>query len=161
MITGYAVMQAERRQKAAPANLMVVIDGKECARLDASGKNSRQIEIREGAELMEIWTADAGEPLLLATHKIVYAGTQGIAPASFTLNFKNSAELVLKIAAGSQTPEGPRFALVTVAFQPGMQKVEGFTRWLRPVPKFALAAALFALGWFLGISNHARLQKQS
>ncbi len=58
---------------------------------------SRQLEIIEGAELIEIWTEDASGPLLLATHKIAYSDTQGIAPANFSLRF-NTAELSLQIA---------------------------------------------------------------
>jgi hypothetical protein len=153
-ITDFAAMQAERRQKAAPAKLTVVIDGKECAHLDASGACHREIEIREGAALMEIWTQDAGKPLLLASHKFVYAGTQGIAPASLVLRFTNSAELVLRISAGNHSPEGTRSAVVTMTFQPGAQQVKGFAPWLRPAATFALATAIFALGWFAGIKTH-------
>jgi hypothetical protein len=153
-VASFAAAQAERRQKAAPANLSVVIDGKECACLDASGARHRQIEIREGAALMEIWTQDAGAPLLLASHKIAYTGAQGIAQDSLALRFTNSAELVLKISAGNQSSEGPQSALVTMTFVPGAQKVEAFARWLRPAPRFALAAMIFALGWFLAINTH-------
>jgi hypothetical protein len=154
-ITDFAAIQAERRQKAAPTTLSVVIDGKECARLDASGTTSRQLEIREGAELIEIWTEDAGEPLLLATHQIDYAGTQGVAPASFRLRFRNGAELVLQISGSNEAPEGLRTALVTLSYRPSAQRVDGLARWLSPAPRFALMATiLVALGWFLGTNAH-------
>lgn len=155
-----ASAQAERRRKAAPTSLIVVIDGKESARLDLARTTGQQLEINEGAELIEIWTEYEGEPLLLATHKIAYSdtlhsGTPGFAPASFSFGFKGGAELMLQIAGAGQTQEGPPTAVLSLTYRPNARGVQGASPWLRAAPRFALAsAALIALGWFLGMSSH-------
>jgi hypothetical protein len=149
-----ASTQAERRQKAAPTMLIVVVDGKERAHLDLAHTTGRQFEIDEGAELVEIWTEYQGEPLLLATHKIAYADAQGFAPANFSLRFKDRAELVLQISGAAKAQEGPRTATILLTYHPARGE-ERLASWWHTAPKFALAsAALIALGWFLGMSAH-------
>jgi len=155
-----ASTQAERRRKAAPTALTVVIDGKERARLDLARSTGQQLEINEGAELIEIWTEYEGEPLLLATHKIAYSDmlhsdTPGFAPASSSFEFKGGAELMLQIAGAGQTQEGLRTAVLSLTYRPNARGVQGASPWLRTAPKFAMAsAALIALGWVLGMSSH-------
>ena len=152
-----ATVQAERRQKITPTTLAIVIDGKECARLDGAGMMSRQLEIIEGAELIEIWTKDASGPLLLATHKIAYSDTQGIAPANFSLRF-NTAELSLQIAGHDNAQESLRKAAVTLTYRLPERSAERLPKWLIAAPKFALAStALIALGWFLATNSHRQI----
>jgi hypothetical protein len=160
-IADFAATEAERRQKITPTNLAIVVDGQECARLDAKGATSRQLAIREGAELIEIWTDEAGAPLLLATHKIAYAETSGIAPANFSFQFKNAAALLLQISTQTSStgrPEdSPRSASLSVTYRPGQASTQASPRWLSFAPRFTLAsAALIALGWF--VSTHAHRQ---
>jgi hypothetical protein len=132
------------------------VDGKECARLEVAGSASRQIEINEGAELLEIWTEHKSEPLLLATHKIAYSGTQGIAPANLSFRF-NTAELILQIASNDTAQESARRSSVTLTCRSHAQSAGAFPKWLIAAPKFALASiALIALGWFLGLNAHHR-----
>ena len=148
-----AQAQAERRHKAAPTSLLVVVDGKESAQLDLARTTARTFEIDEGAELMEIWTQYEGQPLLLATHKIVYSEAQGIAAASFTVGFKGGAELMVQISGAMESQESKRKAVISLAYRPNARAAEGLPRWLRAGPKFALAAtALLAVGWFLGVN---------
>ena len=149
--------QAQRRHKAAPTSLTVVIDGKENARLDLARTTVRTLEISEGDELMEIWTQHEGQPLLLATHKIAYSETQGIDAANFTVGFKGGAELMVQISGAVEAQEGPRKAIVSFAYRPNAREAEGFPRWLRAAPRFALAAtALIAVGWFLGMNGRRK-----
>ncbi|HWF03092.1 MAG TPA: hypothetical protein VHA06_05360 [Candidatus Angelobacter sp.] len=160
-IADFAATEAERRQKITPTNLAIVVDGQECARLDAKGATSRQLAIREGAELIEIWTEEAGAPLLLATHKIAYTETSGIAPANFSFQFKNAAALLLQISTQTSStgrPEdSPRSASLSVTYRPGQASTQASPRWLSFAPRFTLAsAALIALGWF--VSTHAHRQ---
>ena len=163
-IADAAAIQAERRQKTIPTTLTIVVDGKELARLNGAGMKSRQLEINEGAELIEIWTEDAGEPLLLATHRIGYSdtrdsdrrhsNTQGIAPANFSLRF-NTAELLLQIAGNDSAQGSPRKATVTLTYRSHSRSAERLSKWLTAAPKFALAVtALIALGWFLSTNVH-------
>jgi hypothetical protein len=155
-ITDFATSQADRRQKTTPTTLAIVVDGKECARLEVAGSASRQIEINEGAELLEIWTAHKSEPLLLATHKIAYSSTQGIAPANLSFRF-NTAELILQIASNDTAQESARKSAVTLTCRSHARSAEAFPKWLIAAPKFALASiALIALGWFLGLNAHHR-----
>jgi hypothetical protein len=158
-ITDFATTEAERRQKITPTNMAIVIDGQECARLDANGATSRQLAIREGAELIEVWTEEAGTPLLLATHKIAYAETSGIAPADFSFQFKDAAELALQISnqtsSAGKSEDSPRTASLLVTYRPGKVSAQASSRWLSFVPRFTLAsAALIALGWFVGTHAH-------
>jgi hypothetical protein len=156
-ITDFAASQAERRQKTTPTTLAMVVDGKECARLAVAGSVSRQIEINEGAELLEIWTEHESGPLLLATHKIAYSGAQGIAPANLSFRF-NTAELILQIASNDTAQESPRKSAVTLTCHSHARSAEALPKWLTVAPKFALASiALIALGWFLGLNTHHRM----
>jgi hypothetical protein len=158
-IADFAATEAERRQKTMPTNLVIVVDGQECAQLDAKGATSRQLAIREGAELIEIWTEESGAPLLLATHKIAYAETSGIAPADFSFQFKDAAALLLQISTQTSSTggaeDGPRTASLSVKYRPGRQSVQASPRWLGFVPKFGPAvAALVAFGWIVGTYVH-------
>ena len=166
-IADAAAIQAERRQKTTPTTLTIVVDGKELARLDDAGMSSRQLEISEGDELIEIWTEDADEPLLLATHRIGYSDTrysdtrysdtQGIAPANFSFRF-HAAELLMQIAANDSAQESPRKATVTLTYRPPARSAEKLPQWFTATPKFALAAtALIALGWFLATNFHRQV----
>jgi hypothetical protein len=158
-IAGFAATEAERRQKSIPTNMAIVIDGQECARLDANGATSRELTIREGAELLEIWTEEAGTPLLLATHKIAYAETLGIAPADFSFQFKDAAELALRISnqpsSTGKAEDSSRTASLSVTYRPAKASTLASMRWVSLAPKFTLAsAALIALGWFVGTQAH-------
>ena len=153
-IAEFTATQADRRRKTKPENLFAVVDGKQLAQFDLAGKTARQFEIAEGAELLEIWTqADSG-PLLLATHKIAYSGTQGIAPEAFSFALPGKAELALQISGSIDSPDGPRKAVVSLTYNPRPREAS-LAAWLPTAPKFAVAsAALIALGWFLAIAAH-------
>ena len=152
-IADFAVAQAERRQKTAPTVLAILIDGKEHARLATSGNiASRQLEIHEGAELIEIWTEAESKSLLLATHKIAYSETHGIAPANVSFRFKGAAELDLQISGNDQAQTSPRVAIVSLVYLPGPQNTG--MRWAWATPKFALTSiALIAFGWILTMNT--------
>ena len=155
-IAEFTATQADRRRRTTPTNLIAVVDGKQLVQFDLAAKSARQFEIVEGAELLELWTHEEGEPLLLATHKIAYSVPQGMAPASFSLAFHGGAELVLQISGSIDALEGPRKAIISLTYRPYVREA-GFPTWLRTAPKFALASlALVALGWFLGAAAHRR-----
>jgi hypothetical protein len=152
-IIGAADAQAERRKKAEPTALNLVLDGKERARLQLAVDARTQFVIDEGAELLEIWTEDQDGPLLLAAHKIAYAETNGIAPASFSLALKRGASLTVQISASVEFHEGPRQSVVSLQCLAPARGKERRPGWLGMAPKLGLAsAALIALGWFLGSS---------
>jgi hypothetical protein len=74
-----------------------------------------------------------------------------------TLASKGGAELVLRVSASDETPEGPRRATVLVSHH-AHAPVAG-TLWLRTTPKFAMASVAvlgLGLGWLLGIEAHNR-----
>ncbi|HSK42768.1 MAG TPA: hypothetical protein VLA83_02655 [Candidatus Binatia bacterium] len=153
-IAEFTATQSDRRRKAKPENLFAVVDGKQLAQFDLAGKTSRQFEIAEGAELLEIWTHPEGEPLLLATHRIAYSGAQGIAPAAFSFAIPGGAELALQISGSIDSPDGPRKAIVSLNYIP-RPRVVGLAAWIPAAPTFtAASAALIALGWFLAIAVH-------
>jgi hypothetical protein len=153
-IANETAVQAARRKKAGPAALTAAIDGKERAQLQLAGSTGAQFEIEEGAELMELWTEDQGRPLLLATHKIVYQDTQGIAPDSFSFALKSGARLTVQISGSVETQEGARKAIVSLQYRAEARGEARLPGWLRLAPTFGLASvALIALGWYLGMST--------
>jgi hypothetical protein len=150
-IADFTAEQARRRFKAAPTNLSVIVDGKERAQFDVAGASIRNFAISEGDTVMEIWTQHAGEPLLLAIHKIAYSSDTGIAAQEFSLKFTGGAELQLQISPAANAGEGPRTAIISLNYRPNASDTAGVRKWLRVAPKFALAsAALVALAWLVG-----------
>jgi hypothetical protein len=150
--------ESERRQKASPKSVNIVVDSIERAELNLAGSTDRQFEIEEGAELIEIWTEQQGSPLVLATHRIEYSGeSRGITPSTLTLTFKGG-ELVLQVSASAEAQEGPRRATVSLSHHAHAPSAE--TQRLRPAPKFFAFATVavigLGLGWSLGIAAHRR-----
>jgi len=157
-ITNSISHEAERRQKASPQSLTVLVDGVERARLDLTRATERQFDIEEGAELIEVRTEDDGESLLLAVHPVMYTEWQGIAPSRFAVPLKGGKDLVLTVSKGREAAEGPRCATVSASYRPQPSwwgKAESTPGGLRSVPKFAfISAVLIALGWVLGSVAH-------
>jgi hypothetical protein len=61
-----------RRRSIAPRLVTIVVDGVEQVQLDLSRKSQLELEIEEGAKLIEIRGEDNRGPVLLATHFISY-----------------------------------------------------------------------------------------
>jgi hypothetical protein len=60
--------QSARRKNVAAGLFRILVDGKECARFDVLETSTQQCEIGEGAEVIEVRTADDQGELLLASH---------------------------------------------------------------------------------------------
>jgi hypothetical protein len=156
-IAGHLSAESERRQKASPKSVKIVVDGVERAELDLAGTVDAQFDIEEGAELIEISTEQEGASLLLATHRVDYSELKGIVPSKLTLAFKGGAELSLQVSASGEAQEGPRRATVSVSHHAHAPVTEA--RWLRSTPKLALASVAtlgLGLGWMLGIITYRR-----
>jgi hypothetical protein len=149
-VSGYLATEAGRRRRAGAQFVTIVVDGAECGGIALSGQTEHAFEIEEGAELVEVRTVEQGQEVLLATHRLTYTESQGIAPSSATVFLSGGRKLVLDIApsgAGEQ-----RHARVRLSYTPPAIKVWGDTQfslwtWSRYV---AAACALIGIGWLIG-----------
>lgn len=155
-IAGHLAAESERRQKASPKSVKIVVDGIERAELDLARTIGTQFDIEEGAELIQISTEQQGVPLLLAIHRVAYSELKGILPSELALEFKGGAQLILHVAS-AEAQEGPRRATVSVSHHAHVPVAK--VPWLRSTPKLALASVAIlglGLGWMLGIVTHRR-----
>jgi hypothetical protein len=149
-----ARLQAEavERQRTLPQVLNIVAQGIECARWDLARQNKQRLQIQDGTKLIEIWTENQGERVLLATHLVRYTPSQGIAESKHVVDLDHGRELLLHT-----TPvEGG--AVVELECSP----VSQLSAWrdtlnsffhIQPatLAKYALGCAcLVLIGWGLG-----------
>jgi len=150
------VYEATRRDHASPQLLRVLIDGAERARFVPDREQSIGFPIQEGAKLIEIWTEDNGEELLLATHLVAYTNSQGIAASTAFLTLKPAGGLELAITpvAGEGVARGASMDMLFRPSQPRIRLKESlgaFARWPGLVAVFRLTIAA-AIVWGLILS---------
>ena len=145
--------RAERRRKFSPQFLSILVDGTERARLDLKQFDGRQIEIQEGAQVIEVWSQDKNVDVLLATHLIPYNEWEGIACSTATVRVSGRKSLALSVSPTTISEGGARGAIVSLQYL-----AESRLRWsdfkavlsprLTVLAASALAAS-FLLGWSL------------
>lgn len=164
-ITDQLSSQDKKRSGANPRVVSVLVDGAENARLELDQRSEHRFEIAEGAELIELRSRDRGEDLLLAVYPLAYQGTDGFAPAAFTLFRKGQRRLELSIVPGPQSASEPRHATVELRSTPGLlARIAGNSPVKSYFHGFKYAAGtlgLVALGWILGMATqHGYLAPQ-
>ena len=131
LIAGRLNASRARRQKIRPSSVSVVVDGLELSHFDLAGSGELQLELEEGAKLVEIWGADEAGSLLLGTHLISYAG-EAFAFSKVMQSLSNG-KLDLMIAPIPSSGDGIR-AVLKLSFTPRFQMFRSaFTRALRLV----------------------------
>lgn len=146
--------QAERRQAAAKS-IRVLVDGRECLRLDAGRPEPRSVAVEEGAELVEIRAGhddNVGENLLLGTHRIAYVEAQGIAPSHAVVRIAPGKKLRLEVIPGpAPAADQPHRASLNLSFH-GWAIGRSQRRQIWPIAQYGLAAlVLLGIGWLIGI----------
>src|SRR5262249_27680673 len=96
-------LEAERRQRISAKFLRILVDGLERLRLDVARDATGNFEVQEGAKLIEIWTEDQGEAVLLATHWIEYTQWQGIARKEATVDLDKDKRLLIQVVRGGKS----------------------------------------------------------
>jgi hypothetical protein len=153
--------EADRRNRASPQALRVMVDGVEAARLDLDRRRDSAFEVPEGAKVIEIWTEHEGKDLLLATHLIKYTDADGVAPSSSDLSVRGAGKLTLAII-GREPGSGSRGGVASLSFHPFAALAPGvrfaaLTRRLGLVPAVSVAfAILLAAGWSLNLVSARR-----
>jgi hypothetical protein len=158
-VSAYLGTEAARRRRAGAQFVTVAVDGAECAGMSLTGETEHAFEIEEGAELLEVRTVDEGKEVVLATHRVSYTESQGIAPSSATVVLSGGRKLLLDI---SPSPAGePRRAVVRLSYTPPVLALRrGYQFSLWTWSKYAVAACtLLGAGWVLG-ANTARDHRQ-
>lgn len=160
-IKGHLDGQSSRRKKAFAALLRVVVDGRECARLDLLNASSARFSLDADAELIEVRTQVGEGDLLLASHLCTpRESASGIENASIVL--EGGQKIALTVSPATDDTE----SIVTVAYRETSPLKAAALAWKRftqraatpggerrswmpvRVPAMALALALFALGTF-------------
>jgi hypothetical protein len=144
--------QATRRKQADPQRIIVVVDGEERAQLQlkTGDRQTIQLQLEEGDELIEVRTRFAAEDLLLAIHPVAYTESRGLAAAEECIWRGEFGTLNLAIEPAGAFGEEPALATATFDFHPHAFFRARRTFWLdrrQWFPRFAFTGmALLVAG---------------
>lgn len=139
----------QRRRKWRGRSASVIVDGVPRAQLDLVSKGQLQINIEEGANLVEIRGEDDHGSLLLATHFISYA--ENAFEFSKATAVLNNSRLELSISPVVNSSKGLPQATLTVNYHPKFNPVLPWTAWQAlpgpwaPVWSYALTGLVLAV----------------
>src|SRR5579859_441712 len=114
LIAGRLNASKIRRHRIRPRSVSVVVDGLERSQFDLAGTGHLQIELAEGAKLIEIKGVDEQGDLLLGTHLISYTG-EAFEFSKVMQYFKNG-RLSFMVSPISNSSDGAR-AVLTLTFK--------------------------------------------
>ena len=114
LIAGRLSASQARRRRTLPSSVRVVVDGLERSHFDLTGSRPLQIELAEGAKLIEIREVGEGGDLLLGTHLISYAD-QAFEFSKVVQSF-NNGQLGLMVSPLPSSGDGAR-AVLTLTFK--------------------------------------------
>jgi len=124
--------QSTRRKQADPQRIIVVVDGEERAQLElkTGDRQTIQLQLEEGDELIEVRTRVAGEDLLLAIHPVAYTESRGLAAAQECIWRGEFGTLNLVIEPAGSAGEEPALATAKFDFHPHVFARARRTFWL-------------------------------
>lgn len=139
-----------RRGEITPKRIQILLDGVECAWLDAEDQTTFELLIEEGANLIEIRAQDAAGDILLGSHLIEY-DESGFASAKAGIILADG-NMGLEVRPAAREGVLPRYA--TVRFRIHVHSVTRFkppiAEWLDFMlttrRKFAIPLAMFVMG---------------
>jgi hypothetical protein len=114
LIAGRLNASKARRQRIRPGSVSVLVDGLERSQFDLTGSGQVQIDLAEGAKLIEIRGADEEGELLLGAHLVSYAG-EAFNFSKVVQSFK-SGRMELMVSPIANSSDGPR-AVLTLTFR--------------------------------------------
>jgi hypothetical protein len=152
-------LEAERRRKARPYALRIVVDGMDHAQLILEQQSEVQVQLDDDARLVEIWTNDQDGDLLIAAYRLRYSSSGRLAAARANI-VTGGAKLCLRVNAARASDAG---SLTLTNHQFHKTSNTGVTS-LKPhfIAYAALALLFIALGWTLGTLKYrqdVRLQR--
>ena len=110
--------QARRRQTSPAALVRIVVDGVERATLDPVRASSVRFSADEGAEIIEVKTADPSGDLLLATHLLaIHEGIHEAQPHISSIRLEGGQELSLSIRQRENAATGASEWLVEFSYR--------------------------------------------
>lgn len=96
-ISGRLNREAIQRQQIQPERLRILVDGREALKMELSRQRSMRCELQEGARLVEVWTADRDEDILIGTHWIDYSELHKPVAAEAKIDLGKTKQLWLRI----------------------------------------------------------------
>ena len=114
VIAGRLKASKGRRRRISPGSVSVIVDGVEQSQFGLKASGHLQVELAEGAKLIEIRGEDAEGSLLLAAHVISYAGDSF--EFSKVTQSLNNGKLALTVSPLPCSGEGAR-AVFTLTFK--------------------------------------------
>jgi hypothetical protein len=161
--------ESGRRDDSSSTRIRVLVDGSELVSFDLGVQKQCDVEIEEGAELVELVGEDGSGDLLLAAHRVAYSESRGIAPSQASVQLKESAiELNIKpdsVSTGDQLHR----ARLSMTWEPAATydtqkrhstQIRGRTWW--PFARLAVATlTIFVIGWAAGHYSASRPESTS
>ncbi len=149
-ITGRLNRDALRRQQIYPEKLRILVDSREAAKMALSHESSVLYELQEAARLIEVWTADGDEDILLATHWIDYSELYRPVKAETKIDLGKTHQLWMKIIPGDASDR----LLLDLRRWEGRTFWKGYSalsNWGQVWPKYALAMSAVLLMSAIGV----------
>jgi hypothetical protein len=143
--------EAIQRQQIHPERLWILVDGCEIAQMDLLHKTSLEHELQEAARLIEVWTADGSEEILLATHWIDYSELHRPMKAEAKVDLGMTNQLWMKIIPADSSAR----LLLDLRPRSGWAFWKGYSapsNWRRTWPTYALAMSAVLLVMSVGVT---------
>jgi hypothetical protein len=143
-IAGRLNREAIQRQQIQPEKLRILVDGSDIAEMTLLHETSVQYELQEAARLIEVWTADGDEEILLATHWIDYSDLHQPVKAEAKVDLGTTNQLWMKIIPGDFSAR----LLLELRQRSGWVPWKGYSApssWGQDWPKYALAISAVVL----------------
>jgi hypothetical protein len=158
MIHASLAAEAARRKQSVPQTLRILVDGIERDQISFSQSIETDLELEEGAKLVEIWARDKDGDFVLATHLLSYLDSHRIAPSTASLTI-GSVRLALVVSSKDESPS----VLTLTTHHPGLairgNNPVSFSS--RAFQHAALALLFIGIGWTLGfVTNRQELLSQ-
>ena len=110
--------QSRRRRRSSPtAAIRIMVDGIERGRLNPAEESSISFSAADDAEVIEVWTTDAGGELLLATHLLTYVENAHDAPIVCSIRLEGGQDLSLTITRRSIGASGGAGLMVKFGYK--------------------------------------------
>lgn len=166
VINELLAQEAVRRKAAAVGLLRVMVDGVEQAQVDASRERAVQFFVSEGAEVIEVYSADENGALLLATHLLNF-NDSAVQPSRITLEGGQRISFTVRVQRDADGAQATG-AQVTIAYEEAARAAaaslrnlwtsvatsargltEGPRAWWKPAAVMATLALLLVGAWWL------------
>ncbi|HKD78905.1 MAG TPA: hypothetical protein VKH81_04380 [Candidatus Angelobacter sp.] len=163
-IAGRLNREALKRQQIDPKRLRILVDGHEVAQIALSHRHPIWHELQEAARLIEVWTADGDEDILLAMHWIDHSELHRSVKAEARIDLGRTHQLRISIIPGD-TSARIRLDLRRKRVLTLWKGRPVLSNWRQAWPKYALTMSavllMGAAGVVIGYRDQAVKQRQT